>query len=274
LSEDKFPLVSIITPVFNGAKYIEELILSVQAQDYSHIEHIIIDDGSQDETDGILKKYPHLRWWSHENRGQYATMNEGLEAAKGKFLCFISADDLLLPKAVGKVVDYMLQHVEYDGITGRTLFIDEAGAPYPIRFPFQNAPLKFYPFFSQVSHCSMFVKRESLVKHRLFFNPALHYVGDYDWILCLLSKLKVSRISDHLSKVRIHTEQTSVRYKQAMSEEKQRVVDTHHINRIFYVFFTGIFIVIHNYEKLKYALNHGGLREAWRLIDRRLRRPF
>ena len=58
------PLVSIITPVYNGAEYLEELIISVRDhQDYPYIEHIIIDDGSTDdgETVSILKKYPHLR---------------------------------------------------------------------------------------------------------------------------------------------------------------------------------------------------------------------
>ncbi len=62
----EYPLVTIITPVYNGAKYIEELILSVKAQDYPYIEHIIIDDGSDDggATVAILKRHTHLRWWS------------------------------------------------------------------------------------------------------------------------------------------------------------------------------------------------------------------
>ena len=65
------PLVSIITPVYNGAEYLNEMIQSVQRQDYPNIEHLIIDDGSQDDgaTVAILEKYPHLRWWSRENKG-------------------------------------------------------------------------------------------------------------------------------------------------------------------------------------------------------------
>ena len=74
------PLITIITPVYNGAEYLDELIQSVLRQDYPNIEHLIIDDGSQDggATVSVLQKYPHLRWWSRENKGQYATMNEGL----------------------------------------------------------------------------------------------------------------------------------------------------------------------------------------------------
>src|SRR5215207_4022064 len=91
-------LVSIITAVRNGAPYLESLIESVLAQDYTNFEHIIIDDGSDDNdaTVSILKRYPHIRWWSCENKGQYATQNEGLVAAKGSIVGIISADDVYL----------------------------------------------------------------------------------------------------------------------------------------------------------------------------------
>ena len=62
--------VSIITPAYNGAEYLEELFESVLKQDYPNIEHIIVDDGSQDNgaTISILQKYPHLHWRSRPNR--------------------------------------------------------------------------------------------------------------------------------------------------------------------------------------------------------------
>src|SRR5512142_3060691 len=99
---DVYPPVSMVTPVYNGAEYLEDLIHSVLSQDYPNIEHIIIDDGSQDSgaTVAILRKYPHLHWWSRPNKGQYATMNEGLLAARGDILCFVNADDLVAPNAV------------------------------------------------------------------------------------------------------------------------------------------------------------------------------
>ena len=81
----------------------------------------LTDDGA---TIAILKRYPHLRWWSRENKGQYATMNEGLEAAKGEFVCFISADDLLAPGAVKIAIKHLMQHPELDGLYGRALIID------------------------------------------------------------------------------------------------------------------------------------------------------
>src|ERR1035437_2844540 len=112
------PLVSIITPVYNGAMYLDKLIQSIQNLDYPNIEHIIIDDGSTDNeaTINVLKKYSHLRWWTRPNRGQYATMNEGLEAAKGEFICFICADDIILPEAATFAVQYLSMHLNYAGV--------------------------------------------------------------------------------------------------------------------------------------------------------------
>jgi glycosyltransferase involved in cell wall biosynthesis len=272
VSGKDFPLVSIITPVFNGAQYIEELILSVQDQDYPSIEHIVIDDGSTDETVEILLQFSHLRWWSRENRGRFATMNEGLEKAKGEFVCFVSADDKLLKNSVAKAVNFLKLQPDYDGVVGRTQFIDEVGSVYPIRIPFQNTSLAYYPYFTQLAHCSLYIKRERLVQHGLFFNPAFHYVADYDWTLRILSTLKVGQLSDYLSMFRIHDEQTSVRYKLAMSEEKRQVLKEHHINRLFYSFLTGIFIIFHDFEKMRYAWHQGGLGMSWRLIAQRVNR--
>jgi len=272
------PLVSIITPVYNGAAYLDELIVSVRDQDYPFMEHVIIDDGSNDNgaTIAVLKKYPHLRWWSRENLGQYATMNEGLETAGGEIICFVSADDLVLPGAVRRVIEIMQRHPEYDGIAGLTRFVDEAGAPYPIRFPFQTAPTRYYAFFSQIAHCSLYLKRASLLKNNLFFNPSLRYVGDYDWILRILDKLNVIRIDFHLSAVRIHSAQTSVQRKHSMDAEHQRVVASLHINPLLYKTLVGIYIIAHDWEKLCFSWANKGFEGTWQLIVdhyQRSRRP-
>ena len=265
---ENLPSVSIITPVYNGSKYIEDLIQSVQSQDYPNIEHMIIDDGSQDDgaTVAILKRYPHLHWWSRENRGQYATMNEGLEASRGEMVCFVSADDLVLPDAVHRVIELMQRHHEYDGIAGLSQFIDETSAPYPIIFPFQTAPLRYYAYFTQIAHCSLYLKRESLLKNNLFFNPSLRYVGDYDWILRILDQLNLTRTDFHLSAVRIHGAQTSIQQKRAMDEERQLVVTSLHINPFLYKVYTGIYAIAHDLEKLRFSWVNKGFEGAWQLI--------
>jgi glycosyltransferase involved in cell wall biosynthesis len=268
------PLVSIITPVYNGAVYIEELILSVQEQDYPNIEHIIIDDGSQDDgaTVAILKRYPHLRWWSRENRGQYATMNEGLKMANGEFFCFVSADDLVIQGAVRRVVESMQQHPEYDGIAGLTQFIDGTGAPYPIKFPFQTAPIRYYVYFSHIAHCSIYLKRARVLELNLFFEPSIRHVSDYDWILRVLARLILYRASFYLSKYRIHEAQTTAQYRQTMAEKCRRIAISHHFNPVLYQAYTGLYIIVHDFIKLRYAWQKNGIAGAWELVTHKFQK--
>jgi glycosyltransferase involved in cell wall biosynthesis len=268
-----FPLVSIITPVYNGAKFLDELIQSVQTQDYPNIEHIVIDDGSTDDgaTAAVLKQYPHLRSWSRENRGQYATMNEGLAAARGEFVCFVSADDLVTPGAVRHVIEFLRQHPEDDGITGLTQYINENGEFY-VNPPFQTTPIRYYAYLSQISHCSLYIKRQQLKRENLLFDPGLHYVGDYEWILRVLGKLRIVQDSSYLSRVRIHEAQTSILYRRKMLEEQRRVIANRRINPVAFTIGRDLYIGIHDLKKLNFALRKKGLKGGMQLVIDHLHR--
>jgi glycosyltransferase involved in cell wall biosynthesis len=268
-----FPLVSIITPVYNGALYLDELIQSVQAQAYPKMEHIVIDDGSADDgaTVAVLRKYPHLRWWSRENRGQYATMNEGLTAAQGELVCFVSADDMVLPGAVDQVVDYFRRHQGCDGVAGFTQAMDEQGRPYPSA-PFQTVPARYYAYFSQISHCSLYLRRGALIQKNLVFDPALHYVGDYDWMIRVVAQIKVARIPLPLSKVRIHSKQASRLNKRSMFIEQLGVVKARRVNPVGFRIFRDLYILLHNLKKLFFALATGGLPGVGKLVTAHLQR--
>lgn len=244
MNSDSLPLVSIITPVYNGAEYLDNLIQSVLQQDYPNIEHLIIDDGSQDDgaTVATLQKYPHLRWWSRENKGQYATMNEGLSAAKGEVICFVSADDLISPGAVRSVMNFFARSPYYDGVFGITNYIDVDGHLLPYLVPFRRAPLSFYPYFAHISHCSLYIGRLALHKYSLFFDPSLRFVGDYDWLIRIhKSNLQIGRLDQELSRVRIHDDQSSQKYLDASRVETHKVIRTHQINRILRFFWLVVY---------------------------------
>jgi glycosyltransferase involved in cell wall biosynthesis len=241
------PLVSIITPVYNGAHFLDPLIQSVQEQDYNHIEHIIIDDGSRDgeATIGVLQKYPHLRWWTRPNKGQYATMNEGLAAADGEIVCFICADDIMLPGAASTAVNVLSFHPESGGVYGTYGHINPAGKKLDLFQPMLKMPTRLYPYSLHISHSSFYIRKEMLIRNHLFFSDTLKYVGDYDWIIRILrSNLNIMKVKKTLSMIRIHDQQTSRTSFNAMRKEVLSVQKQLHISPIGASFFRKIWFFI------------------------------
>lgn len=99
------PLVTLVTPTYNQARYLQATLDSVLRQSYPNIEYIVINDGSTDHTESVLRCYDgRLKWSSQSNQGQAATLNAGWEAAQGKYIGYLSSDDLLLPDAIARLV--------------------------------------------------------------------------------------------------------------------------------------------------------------------------
>ncbi len=126
------PLVSIITPSYNQAKFLEETILSVKSQDYPNVEHLVIDGGSTDGSLDIIHRYAgDLAYWvSEADQGQSHAINKGFARARGEILSWLNSDDLLTPGAITRAVAGLGAHPEAsfvysdlnvkDELTGRT----------------------------------------------------------------------------------------------------------------------------------------------------------
>ena len=132
MSSSRYPLVTIITPAYNAEAFIGDTVRSVLAQDYPRLEHIVLDDGSTDRTLGIVRTGiadPRLRVVSHENIGEAATVNLGLEMAEGEIIGIINADDPILPGLVGAAVAMLEARPELAAVYPDWRRIDAAGAP-------------------------------------------------------------------------------------------------------------------------------------------------
>jgi glycosyltransferase involved in cell wall biosynthesis len=231
------PVITIITPVYNGAAFLDDLIISVRDQDYPLVEHIVIDDGSNDDgaTVAILKKYPHLRWWSHENRGQYPTMNEGLEAASGDIICFISADDVMTAGAISTAVTVLTKNQKNDGVYGHFTYIDNYGALYWYQPLIKYAPIICYRYIPYIAHCSLYLRKKCLIEHKLTFNPSLLYTGDYDWVIrMIVAGLKIGYVDSTLSQIRWHNQRASYTKTARIRAEQIRVWNMYGVNPFFF----------------------------------------
>ena len=123
------PLVSIITPSFNQARFLEQTMRSVLEQDYPNLEYIVIDGGSSDGSLEIIQKHvDRLAYWqSQKDKGQTDAINQGFARATGEILAWLNSDDILYPGAVSAAVRQLQEHPEVGMVYGDCHWINAEG---------------------------------------------------------------------------------------------------------------------------------------------------
>ena len=220
------PLVSIITPVYNQASYIGETIESVLSQDYPNLEYIVIDDGSTDNTVEVLKKYSdRIHWETRGNKGETATVNEGVLKAKGEIIGIVNSDDPLLQGAIKEVVKLFEEQPDVIVVYPDWLMIDAEGkviekiVTYDYNY---NNMLRWH-------HCMP--GPGTLIKKSVFQtlggrDPQFRLVADFDFWLCAGLIGPFARIPKTLASYRWHASgATSALQGKAMAEEHIRLVN-------------------------------------------------
>ena len=196
--------ISIVTPSFNQGRYIEEAILSVSTQMYSDIEHIVIDGGSTDETIGILKKYPHLKWISEPDNGQAEALNKGLKMATGDLIGWLNADDTYLSTTFNIVSEFFSQRTDVALTYGCVYVIDEESRVIRKRI----TPEFDFGMMVRLGTCyaqPTFFFRRSVLDRVGFMDATLRQAMDYDFILKVGEKLVVRKLPRFLGSFRTHS---------------------------------------------------------------------
>jgi GT2 family glycosyltransferase len=218
------PLVSIVTPCYNQAAFVEQTILSVLNQTYSNIEYIVIDGGSSDGSAAIIEKYADkLAYWvSEKDNGQSDAINKGLAKSSGQIFAYLNSDDLLEPNAVELVVNALQHHPDAALLHGKCNTIDFSGNE--IRGA-EGAAINFKwllktGMLPRIYQPACFFNLEQ-IKRTPLFDPALHFVLDYELLLWITGQgLKSIFIDKMLARYRWHASAKSSAGQYNMLAEK------------------------------------------------------
>lgn len=219
------PLVSIILPVYNGATYLQQTLDSIKAQTLTDWELIAIDDGSKDDSLKILRDFaasePRARIISRGNRGLIATLNEGVQAARGTWIARIDADDICLPERLEKQIAWAeKQRADLCGGIIERIGID---AGHSWVFPASTQGIYAWLLFrSAFAHPTIIIKRELALKFP--YSADFLHAEDYElWTRLALAKVPMTNIPEKVLQYRVHEEQVSTAKKDAQTETRVRI---------------------------------------------------
>lgn len=212
------PKISIITPSYNQAPFIERTISSVLSQNYPNLEYIVMDGGSNDGTLDILKKNKKkIIWESHKDNGQTDAINQGIRKSTGEIIGYLNSDDILLPKALEEVVNFFKCFPDYLWATGNCHLIDVNGnIIHSFISAYKNFWLRYFRNYSTlsvinfISQPATFWKRELVEKIGLF-DQSLYYAMDYDYWLRICKIYKLGFIQNYLAAFRVQRDSKSGR---------------------------------------------------------------
>lgn len=213
MSEER-PLVSVIIPVYNGARHLGAALESVFAQTYRNFEVIVVDDGSTDDSGLIAQSFPDVSYIHQTNQGVAAARNHGIEAARGEFFAFLDQDDLWTPDKLKLQIDYLLSHPDVGyTLTQQQYFLDQ-GATLPAWFRKE--------LFSTV-HTGWVLG--TLVVRRTTFEKVGNFATGYsaandsDWFFrAKAAGIPMEVVPELLLRKRLHDANDSGRAKEVLSE--------------------------------------------------------
>ena len=176
------PLVSVVTPSYGQGRFIEEVILSIKHQEYPHIEHIIVDGGSKDETREVLGRHEgtyNMRWISEPDGGMYEAVNKGLRMSQGEILAYLNSDDRYFPWTVRVAVKALTEHPEVDFVFGDMVNVEEETQSIRL-YLFPHFRLGYMRRSGFLGQPTVFWRR-SVFALRGGFDESLKYVADCDY---------------------------------------------------------------------------------------------
>ena len=205
------PIISVILPVYNAEKYIEEAINSILAQTYQNFELIVINDGSTDKSLNVINQYEDNNKVSivtQNNNGLIFTLNKGIDLAKGQYIARMDADDIAHPERFEKQLSLFESNPNLGVCSAST---ENFGAETNITIrsadnDMLKATLLFWPPFS---HPAAMIKRSVLVDNSIYYREEFKHCEDFDLWSQLALYCQFSNVTEVMLKYRVHPDQVT-----------------------------------------------------------------
>ena len=213
--------VSVLTPSFGYARFIEDAIRSVALQEGPSTEHVIQDGASTDGTTDVLGRYGSLRWISEPDTGQSQALNRALERAGGRWIAWLNADEFYLPGALARLVEEG-ERSGADLVYGDALFCNEEGRFLRALPQHRFSRVVLQNYGPYISSCAMIVRRDALTDHP--FDESLRVVMDHDLYLSVAARGgRIRYLPGEVGVFRVHDERVTSGPEDAYRDERERL---------------------------------------------------
>ena len=222
------PLISIVTPSYNQAKYLGTTIESVLNQGYEPIEYLIADGGSTDESVDVIKKYRSLlKWWvSERDKGQADAVNKGLARASGEFIGWLNSDDVYQPGALDLVSRVFQENPDASMVYGDVASIDSDGKTFNV-MRFKQWGLTDLMRFNIISQPGVWFRKSALDRVGLL-NPDYHFLLDHHMWLRLAQVGRTIHVPQILSAARYHEAAKNIARAAEFGRDAYRILEWMH----------------------------------------------